>query len=78
MGLIKSELYCFGIRIQKIVFIAFIGSEQTIYGLITSTLKKLLEQNLHSFSFISKRSFVCCGSVINFIVVAVFINCSNS
>ena len=34
MGLIRSELYCFGIRIQKIVFIAFVGREQAIYGLI--------------------------------------------
>ena len=41
MGLIRSELYYFGIRIQKIVFIAFIGRGQTIYGLMTQTLKNL-------------------------------------
>ena len=35
MGLIRSELYCLGIRIQKKNFIAFIGREQIIYGLIT-------------------------------------------
>ena len=74
MGLIRSELYCLGIRIQKIVFIAFIGREQTIYGFIT---KNLPEQTFHGLSFISKRSFICCGSFISFIVVAVFINCRN-
>ena len=58
MGLIRSELYCLGIRIQKEIFIAFIGQEQTIYGQITETFKKLREQNFHALSFISKRSVV--------------------
>ena len=29
------------------------------------------ERNFHGLSFISKRSFICCGSFINFIVVAI-------
>ena len=41
-------------------------------------IKKLSEQNFHALSIMSKRSFLCCGSLINFVVVAVFINCSNS
>ena len=41
-------------------------------------IKKLSEQNLHALSIMSKQSFICCGSLINFVVVAVFINCSNS
>ena len=48
MGLIRSGLYCLGIRMQKKKFIAFIGREQTVYGLITQTLKKLPEQNFRA------------------------------
>ena len=32
------------------------------------TLKKIPKQNFHSLLFISKRSFICCNSFINFIV----------
>ena len=66
-----KELFC----------IAFIGQEQTIYGLTNNdkvTIKKLPLQNFHDLSFISKQSFICCGSFINVIVAAVFINFSSS
>ena len=61
MRLIRSELYCLGIRIhkkKKKKIIAIIGRERTVYGLITQTLQKLPEQNFHALSFISKRSVV--------------------
>ena len=47
LWLIRSELYNFGIRTQKIVFyIAVIGREQTIDSSITQALKKLTKDNL--------------------------------
>ena len=46
MGLIRSELYFLGIKIQKRNFIAFLGREQTIYGFRTQSLK-----NYHSKTF---------------------------
>ena len=77
MGLIRFELYCFGIRIQKIVFYCLY--RRTNYVRLNNlNIKKLLEQNFHGLSFILKQSFICCGSFINFITVAVFINCSSS
>ena len=33
MGLIRSVLYCLEIKIQKKKIIAFVGGEQTTYGL---------------------------------------------
>ena len=77
MWLIWSELYCFEIEYKKLFFIAFIGRKQAIHGFIAETLKRLPEQNFHHSPFISKRSFICCGGFINFIVVAVLINRSN-
>ena len=77
MGLIRYELYCFGITIQKNNFIAFLGREQNHIRLKYLIIKKLPLQRYAS-SLISKRSFICCGSLINLVVLAVFINCSNS
>ena len=54
-----------------------IGREQNT-RLKNLIIKKLLEQNFHALSFISNRSFICRNSLVNFVVVAVFINCSNS
>ena len=76
MGLIRSELYCLGIGIQKKLLL--FRSRINYIRLKNLIIKKLPEQNFHALSFISKRSFICCGSLINFVVVAVFINCSNS
>ena len=72
MGLIRSEHCYFGIRIQKIVFYCFYRSKTNYIRLNNLNIKKILEQNFHSLSFISKRSFICSGSFVNFIVVAVF------
>ena len=78
IGLIRSELYCLGIKIQKKFFYYLFRSRTNYIRLKNLIIKKLPEQNFHALSFISKRSFICCGSVISFVVVAVFINCSNS
>ena len=78
MGLIRSELYFFGIRIQKNVFYGLYRSRTNYIRLIiTQTLKKLPEQTFHGLSYISKPSLICCGIFINFIAVAVFIDCNN-
>ena len=69
LWLIRSERYSFGSRIKEIIFITFIDRRQTTYGSNSWNIKKL---------FISKQSFICWGSFIHFIVVAVFINCSSS
>ena len=53
-----------------------IGREQNT-RLKNLIIKKLLEQNFHALSFVSKRSFICCGSLVNLVVAAVFIYCSN-
>ena len=39
-----------------------------LYCLNNLTLKKIPKQNFHGLLFISKRSFICCSSFINFIV----------
>ena len=77
MGLIRSELYCLGIRIQRKKFCLF-RSRANYIRLKNLIIKNQPEQNIHVLSFISKRSFICCGSLINFANVALFINCSNS
>ena len=40
---------------KKLFFIAFIGREQTIYGLISETFKKVRQQNFHGLSVISNN-----------------------
>ena len=80
MGLIRSELYCFGIRIQKLIKLynyCFFRSRTNHIRLKYLIIKKLLLLR-YALSFMSKRSFICRGSLINFVVVAVLINCSNS
>ena len=72
----SSELYCFGIRIQKNCFYRLYRSRTNYKRLNNLNIKKLPEQKLHGLSL--KRSFICCISFINFIAVAVFINCSSS
>ena len=57
---------------------AFVGRKQTIYGSITEPLKKLPKQNFQGLLFAMQRSSIRCGSFINFIVVAVFIDCGSS
>ena len=78
MGLIRSELYCLGIRMQKKnFFIAVIGREHTIYVLyVFLNIKKTIGAKLSRFVLYIEA--ICCGSLINFVVVAVFINCCNS
>ena len=78
MGLIRSERYCFENGMQKIVFYFLYRSITNYIRLYNLNTKKLPQQNFHGLSFISKQSFICCGSFVNFIAVAVFINCSNS
>ena len=46
LWLIRSELYCFGIKYKKSCCIAFIDREQTIYGSITQALKKIAQNDL--------------------------------
>ena len=77
MELIRYALYCLEIRMQKKNY-CLCRSRTNYIRLKNLIIKKLPEQNFHALSFISKRSFICCGSVISFVVVAVFINCSNS
>ena len=80
MGLIRSELKCFGIRIQKFFFCLF-RSRTNYIRLENLIIKKLPEKNFHievKFLVIYIKAIIClCGSLINFVVVAVFINCSN-
>ena len=76
MGLIRSDLTVLDSEFKKLFFIVLIGrKKKTIHGLIVET--KLPEQNFHHSSFVSKRLFICFGVFLNFVVVVVFINCSN-
>ena len=78
MGLIRSELCYLWIRIQKQKIYCLFRSRTNRTWLKKLIIKKLLEQNFHALWFISKLSYICFGSLVNFVVVAVFINCSNS
>ena len=74
-GLIKSEL---GIRIQKKKCFYCTFRSRTIYTRLKSLItNRLPEQNFHALFFISKPSFTCCGSLINFVIEVVFVNCRN-
>ena len=91
MGLIRSELHCLGITIQK--KIAFLGREQSIHGLTNQSLKNCrskiftpchLYQSDHLFYYcfiyycVSIYFIYLFDHLFNFVVVAVFIKCSNS
>ena len=78
LWLIKSELYCFGIRIQKIVLNFLLKPRANYVRLNNLHIKETTTgKNFHGVSFISKRSFISGGIFINFIVVVVFTNCSS-
>ena len=49
-------------------FIAFVGCKQTIYGSITSPLKKLRKQNFYGLLFSLKRSSTRAVGFVNSIV----------
>ena len=78
MGLITSERYCLGIRIYiyKKNY-CFFRSSTNYIPFKNLIIKKVLEQFFHALSFILKRSFIFCGSLVNFAAVAAFIYCSN-
>ena len=61
---------------KKLVFYRLYRSRTNYKRLNNLNIKKLPEQKLHGLSL--KRSFICCISFINFIVVAVLINFSSS
>ena len=77
MGLIRSELYCFVIRTQKIIFYC-LRSTTNYIRLNYLDIKKVTGAKLSRFVIYIEAITICCDSFINFIVVAVFINCSNS
>ena len=78
MGLIKSELYCLGIRIhtKKKKNYCLYRSRTNYIRLNNLHIKKTIGAKLSRFAIYIEA--ICCGSLINFVVVAVFINCSNS
>ena len=49
MGLIRSELYCFGIRIQKIVFHCLYKSKTNYTQIISLNIKKTTGAKLSPF-----------------------------
>ena len=80
MGLIRSELklrlYCFGIRIQEFFFHSLYRSKTNYMQLNRLNIKKTTRAKLSPF-VIYIKTIIYCGSFINFIVAAVFINRSN-
>ena len=77
MELIRSEFYCFGTRIQKIVSYCVYRLRTSYIRLNNLNIKKTAEVKLSRSVNYIERSCICCGSFINFIVVAALINCSN-
>ena len=76
MGLLRSELYCLGIRIQKKFFYCLFRSRRNYIRLKNLNIKKLPEQNFYFVIYIKAIIYLLWYSYY-FVVVAVFINCSN-
>ena len=78
LWLIRSELYCFGIRIQKNVLYCLYRSRINYIWLIKLTIQKTTKAKLSQFVIYIEATFICCDIFINFLVVAVFISFSSS
>ena len=76
MGLIRSELYCLGIRIQKKIFYCLYRPRTNYIRSNNLNIKKTTGAKLSRFVIYIEA--ICCGGLIYFAVVAVFINGSNS
>ena len=74
MGLIRAERYCLGIRIKK-NYCPY-RSRTNYIRLNNLNIKKTAGAKLSRFVIYTEAIY--CGSLINFVVVAVFINSSNS
>ena len=76
LWLIRSKLY-FETRIQEIVLYCLYRSRTSYIRLNNLTFKKTAKAKPSRSVIYVKASVICCGSFINVIVVAVFINCTN-
>ena len=56
------------LELKKVVLYCLYRLKTNYIRLNNLTLKKIPKQNFHGLLFISKRSFICCSSFINFIV----------
>ena len=76
MALIRSELYCFGIRIQNIVFHCHYRSKTNYIWLTSLNIKKNYRSETFTIRYLY-RSYHLYVAVVSLIVVAMFINYSN-
>ena len=74
LWLIRSELYCFDIRIQKIVLYYIYRLRANYMQVNNLTIKKTIKAKLSWFVIYLETIIY----LINFVVLAVFINCSSS
>ena len=70
-------MHCFGIRKQK-CFVLPLQVENKLLRLNNLTTEKTIKAKLLRFVIYNEAAYIRCNNFINFIAVAVFIDCASS